>query len=459
MKKVKCALLLLLAVALLMSGCALGTKAEETVAPTAAPTMAPTEVPTEAPTEAPTEPEEPGLLTLKETVFPEKDAATGTLKFYIKGKEVYAGGPVSNLLDAGVTTYENLKAIVQPWHMTSVLRVRVEMEDTEEADLPFVFFIAMNASNEPKMVSECLLYSVTINTDDGVLFGSGKEAVPFITGETTLDEILNAYGEPDYNVSGHADYREIAYYEPFNCAYFSFHHDVVRQVTTYYSANVFGDLAETFNHDFGASYFGNDAFILMNQYMDVTPYLPGAEGNVTSGVLEALTESITMGGQVVEMGMRVEEMPSPFVDQFIDQLMYLVKHYYVRVGRNLGEEFYVINHDGQSNNKKGEQIANKLLVKGVFTENRNYRNWGIDNEIFHEFQYENLTHESTIEDILEQYGMPYDIDCTSNARNCFVWMYYKDQNENTLEIRVDPILNQLVELRFSKYFEDELFYP
>ena len=55
--------------------------------------------------------------------------------------------------------------------------------------------------------------------------------------------------------------------------------------------------------------------------------------------------------------------------------------------------------------------------------------------------------------------MPYDIDCTSNARNCFVLMYYKDKNENTLEIRVDPILNQLVELRFSKYFEDELFYP
>ena len=55
MKKVKCALLLLLAVALLMSGCALGTKAEETIAPTAAPTLAPTEAPTQLPTAAPTE--------------------------------------------------------------------------------------------------------------------------------------------------------------------------------------------------------------------------------------------------------------------------------------------------------------------------------------------------------------------------------------------------------------------
>lgn len=455
MKKVRCALILLLAVSLLMSGCAFGLKAEETVPPT----QAPTEEPTEAPTEAPTEPVEPGLFTLKDTVFPEKDAATGTLKFYFNGKEVYAGGPVSSLLDVGVTTYENLNAIVQPWHMTSVLRVRVEMEDTEEADLPFVFFIAMNASNEPQKVTECLLYSITINTDDGVLFGSGKEAVPFVTGETTLDEILETYGEPDYNVSNHANYREIAYYEPFNCAYFSFKQDTVRQVTTYYAANVFGDLAENFSHEFSESYFGNDAFILMNRYMDVTPYLPGAEEEVQTGVLEELTGSITMGGQVIEMGMRVEDMPSPFVDQFIDQLVYIVKNYYLRIGRNLGEEFYFMNLDGQSNNSKKEPIANKLIVKGVFTENRNYVNWGIDNEIFHEFQYENLTHESTIDDILEQYGLPYDIDCTSNARNCFVWMYYKDQNENTLEIRVDPILNQLVELRFSKYYENETYYP
>lgn len=458
MSKVRCALVLLLMVSLLLSGCAIKVMAEETIAPTAEPTQAPVEE-TAAPTEAPAEPAEAARFALKETVFPEKDAATGTLKFYINNKEVYAGGPVSNLLDAGVTTYENFKAIVQPWHMTSVQRVRVEMEDTEEADLPFVFFIAMNASDEPKMVSECMLYSVTINTDDGVMFGSGKESVPFVTGETYIDEILGAYGDPDYDMSNHADYREIAYYEPFSCAYFSFKHDVVRQVTTYYSANVFGDLAESFPYEFGDTYFGNDAFIFMNQYMDVGPYLPGAEGEVKSGVLEALTESITMGGVDVEMGIRVEDMPSPFVDQFIDQLVYLVKHYYVRIGRNLGEEFYFMNLDGQTNNSKKEPIANKLIVKGVFTENRDYRNWGIDNEIFHEFQYENLTHESTIEDILEQYGLPYDIDCTSNARNCFVWMYYKDQSENTLEIRVDPILNQLVELRFSKYFEDELFYP
>ena len=178
MKKLRCALILLLVGSLLLSGCAISAGAEETVAPTAAPTQAPTEAPAPAPTEAPAESTESAGFSLKETVFPEKDAATGTLKFYFNNKEVYAGGPVSNLLDAGVTTYENLKAIVQPWHMTSVLRVRVELENVAEADKPFVFFVAMNASDEPQKVSDCLLYSVTINTDRGILFGSGKENTP-----------------------------------------------------------------------------------------------------------------------------------------------------------------------------------------------------------------------------------------------------------------------------------------
>jgi len=408
---------------------------------------------TEADTAAPTEAAKPVGFTLAETVFPEKDAATGTLKFYIGGQEVYAGGPVANLLAAGITTDEDLEKLVQPWHMTSVQRVRVKSEDR-----PFVFFVAMNGSNEPKPVSECLLYSVTINTEEGILFGSGKEQVPFVTGETSYEEILAAYGEPEYNKSGHANYREIAYYEPFSCAYFSFNQDVVRQVTTYYSANVFGSLAENFTYDLGASYFGNDAYILMNQYMDVAPYLPDAEVEVTTGVLDGLTEAITMGGNELVMGTRVEDMPSPFAEQFVDQLMYMEKKYYFRGGRNTGEEFYFMNLDGLTKNKKKEFIANKAIIKGVFTENKNYVNWGKDNSIFLEFRYENLTYESTIEDILEQYGMPYRLDCTSYGRNCFAWLFYKDEAGNKLEICVDPILDQIVELRFSKYYEGEKSY-
>lgn len=458
MKTIRRAVLFLLAICLLLSGCASGRKAEETAAPTAAPVAAATEVPTEAPTEAPTEPVEEGLFTLADTVLPETDAATGTLKFYIKDQEVYAGAPVSSLLDVGVTTYEDLDSLVQPWNMTGVLRVRVELEDVKESEKPFVFFVAMNGSNEPKKVSECLLYSVTVNTDKGIQFGSGNEDVAFVTGTTTLDEIKAAYGEPDYNKSGNADFREIAYYEPFSCAYFSFKKNVVRQVTTYYSANVFGELAENCTLDFGAEYFGNDAFILMNQYMDVAPYLPGSDAKIESGVLEALTEKITLDGKEMAMNIRVSDMPSPFRDKFIDQPVYLNKMYYVRAGRHLGEEFYLININGQTKNKQNDPCANALIIKGVITENKNYSNWGKNNEIFHEFQYENLTQDSTIEEILEQYGMPYKMDCTSYGRACFAWLFYKDKAGNTLQICVDPALNQICELRFSKYFKGEIMY-
>ena len=450
MKTLRCALLIVLAVSLLVSGCAVNQKTEETAAPTATPTAAPTQ-PTEAPTEAPTEPTEPEKFTLSETVLPEANVATGTLKFYIDGHEVYAGAPVSSLLAANITTYENLDEVIQPWHMSSVKRVRVELADTKEADKPFVFFIAMNASGEPKKISECMLYSITINTDKGVSFGSGREDVPFATGETTKDELLAAYGTPDHELVRNSNYGEIAYYEPFSCAYFSFEKGVVRQVTAYYSANVFGELAEGFDYDFQNSYFGNDCYILMSQYMDVMPYLTGAE--IQTGVLEAVCEKITMGGQELAMGIRVADMPSPFVEQFIDQLVYVHKMYFTKVGRNVGEQFYFINLNGQK-----DDLANELIVKGVFTENRNYANWGQDNTKFLEFQYEDLTHESTIEDVLEQYGMPYDMHCSSNARTCYAWLFYKDAAGNELRICVDPVLNQLMELRFSKYYEGEIRY-
>ena len=126
---------------------------------------------------------------------------------------------------------------------------------------------------------------------------------------------------------------------------------------------------------------------------------------------------------------------------------------YVRVGRNVGEEFFFININGQK-----DQKADLLLVKGVMTRNKNHGNWGKDKSNFYEFQYENLTNDSTIEEILEQYGMPYDIHCTSYARGCFVWLFYKDQAGNTLEISVDPILNQIVELQFNKFYKGEKFY-
>lgn len=449
-------MLLLLVIAMLMSACS-AVLPQETAAPTEA-TQAPTEDPTEVPTEAPTEPTEPEGFQLAETVLPETDIATGTLKFYIQDQEIYAGGPVATLLDAGVTTYEDFDQLLQPWHVSGVLRVRVELADTKDANKPFVFFTAMNASDEPKPIRDCLFYSITINTDKGIKFGSGNEDVPFVTGETTREEIFAAYGTPDYNYSREKAYREIAYYQPFSCAYFSFNNAKVRQIFTYYSANVFGNLAEDFEYEFKDSYFGNDCYILMNQYMDVMPYLLAdrESGKIEegTGVLEKLSESITMAGEELVLGIRCKDMPELFGAPLWDQLLYLHEMRYVRMGRTNPEEFYMLNLDG-----KDDGTANNRVVKGVFTQNLNYTNWGRDNRAFHEFQYENLTQDSTIEDVLEQYGMPMELHCTSYARNCFAWLFYKDQAGNTLRICVDPILNQLVELRVSKYYEGEIQYP
>lgn len=454
MKTQRRMILLLLAMAMMISGCAVGAP-QETAAPTQALPVE-TAAPTEAPTEAPAEPTEPELWQLAETVFPATDTATGTLKFYIKGQEVYAGGPVSALLDAGVTSYDDFQQIIQPWHMSNVMRVRVELEDVKDKDKPYVFFVAMNASNEPRMLSECLLYSVTINGDKGILFGSGNETEHFVTGETTKDQIIETYGEPDYSKSEYSAYWEIAYYEPFSCAYFAFKDGKVRQIFTYYSANVFGELTENFDYEFTDSYFGNDCYILMNQYLDVTPYLPKDEEAPEAektGIVEKLSENITFGETQIEFGVYSTEMPDPFGAAFVDILMPVYRHYYVMTGRVNAEEFYLINQDAGDNS-----MADELRVKGAVTENRYYVNWGNDSSAYNEFRYENLTQNSTIEDILEQYGAPLEINCTSYARACFAWLHYEDQGGNTLQICVDPILNQLVEIRVAKYFEGELVY-
>lgn len=448
-------ILLLLVIALMLPACGANT-AEETVAPTEllqVSTEALDEMPTEAPTEAPTEPTEPEKFKLAETVLPETDAATGTLKFYIKGQEIYAGGPVSSILAAGVSSYDDFDQMIQPWHMSNVIRVRVELDNTADKDKPYVFFVAMNTSNEPKKLSECMFYSITINGDSGVQFGSGKEKKPFVTGDTSKDDMIAAYGEPDYFRSGSANYSEMAYYEPFSCAYFAFKNDTVRQIFTYYSANLFGDLVAEFDHEFKDSYFGNDCYILMNQYLDMKPYLPGGTVGENVGVVEKLSEKITFGGTEIEFGVYGTEMPDPFGTAFVDIDMPVYLNYYVMAGRVNAEEFYMINRDKKINEK-----ASELIVKGAVTENKYYVNWGNDSHAYNEFQYENLTQNSTIEDILEQYGAPMDINCTSYARACFAWLHYKDAAGNTLQICVDPILNQLVEIRVAKYFEGELVY-
>ena len=174
---------------------------------------------------------------------------------------------------------------------------------------------------------------------------------------------------------------------------------------------------------------------------------------VLSGIYTPEAGTIILDGQEVKMGMQCSELPTPFGEAFVGQLMPVHKMYYLLAGRTNPEQFYLINNKGQT-----KDLADKLTVKGVFTQNKYYTNWGTNNSAYHTFKYEKLTQDSTIEDVLEQYGQPLDLRCTSYARNCFAWLFYKDQSGNTLEICVDPILNQLIELRVVKYYEGEILY-
>lgn len=451
MKKIQRMMSILIAIFMILTGCA-SAPVEETNAQTIAPTETVSvaqELPTEA---APTEP----VQLLAEVELPKEDIATGTLCFYFGDKVIYAGGSVADILDIGIQTYTDLNQMLNPGHMSDVVRVRIEDTALAEKDRPFVFFVAVNPADEPRKLSECMIYSLTINTDKGIAFGSGQEAEHFYTGKTTYDQITAAYGKPDYEKSRKTTYREIAYYEPFSCAYFSFKNGVVRQIFTYYSANIFEEQAEAFDYEL-TGYFGNDCYILMNQYLDVKPYLPAAENadnnaqtEDKTGILTSFVESIKLGGQTVEFGKLVEEMPSPYRESFAGLTIPLYYNAYMTVGRNNPEEFWMINSTGQAG-----RMADKLVVKGVITKNCNFQNWGVDNSLFHTFEYDGLTQDVTIEEILEKYGAPKELSCTSNARKCFAWMEYEDENGNYVHFCVDPMLDQLIEIHVNKYFPKE----
>lgn len=468
--------LVLLVMSLLLSGC--GAPAAENATQTEQPTAAATEpAQTQAAATEPAAEEVQASFVdnlhyrpvLSETVLPEKDEATGTMYFYFNDKAIHAGSPVSDLIEIGIHTYADLTTVVQPWHMSEVVRVLVDIPEVDEDDEPYLFFVAMNASDEPCMISECLIYSITVNCEKGIRFGSGNESTAFVSGETKREEIVAAYGEPDESVSNRSYYEEIFYYEPFNSVSFSFQNNVVRQINAYYSANVYGTLAENVAFGDNASAMEKDAYLLMSQYLDVTYYLEKKEETAEdketgeddedkkdtdkTGILPRLNTYFDVNGSRIHTGGLVSKMPNPFRENLEGLTMPVERHHYVRTGRNEPEEFFLINHRGQRNSK-----SDYLSIKGIVTENRNYCNWGFDNSAFHEFNCQGVTQDSTIDDVLELLGKPRELICSSGERTCFAWMHYETEAGDYLHIRVDPMLNQVIEVQMSRYFEGERSY-
>lgn len=405
---------------------------------------------------------------LSEVQLPEEDQATGTLVFYLNGKEIYAGCPVSELTQTDIFTYTDLETEVQPWHMSEVVRVQLNAPDTSSQG-HYAFFVAMNAGDSPCPISECVIYSITINCENGIEFGSGNEEEHFITGKTTYDELVEAYGEPDATESNYRTWKEIFYYEPFSGVSFSFKDNVVRQVSAYYSANVYGALADSVDFEIEAGPMEKDALILMSQYLDVTPYLKDedeaeeedkADKTETqdrvddkTGILSGFDSGFQLDGKTIDFGCVVSELPEPFREDMNDLPTIVNGHFYVRTGRNDPEEFFLINNEDSNNSR-----SDTLLVKGIVTESNVYRNWGVDNSGFHSFVCQGITETSTIEDVLELFGAPRELVCSSGERTCFAWMHYETEAGDTLHVRVDPMLDQVVEVQMSKHFDRERSY-
>ncbi len=381
-------------------------------------------------------------------VFPEEDVATGLLKFYFGDQQIHAGGMVSEVLALEPRTFADLSQMLLPGHVSDILRMDIPDENGEET----CFFIrAINTGDTAAAIADCRIYAVIVNTEGNASFGSGMEEEPFRNMKTTEEEILAAYGEPDFSRSGDEQYREIAYYSPFDHAYFAFEKGVLRQIVTCWSADYHGAAAEAFGEKL-PDFFGNDAWILLDRFLDTKPY---REGNVkkNTGVLDEIPMDITVDSQQIRLGCFVHEMPEKFSDPYREVPTHLGGMRYLRIGIGNPEEFYVINRHGLR-----DSYVYYAEVKGIFTSNRGYTNWGRDFSDYHEFAYAEISSDSTIADVLAAFGEPEEIYCSSNANYCFTWLHYRDAAGNEFRICVDPMVDQIVELSINKYYEGQLAY-
>lgn len=438
MKRKKIRLLGLLLAVLLLPGCgsAGDVKAEESL-------------PAVTAGEEVTEPQPAEASAGTEPTEPQAETVGGTLSFYIDGQEFHAGGPVSDILDIGVRTDSDLTEILQPGHISGNITVRVAREGVSAADEMIFFFHAINAGGEEKMIRDCSIYSVIVNLQEGIGFESGS-GDPFVSCVSTMEALTAAYGEPDYYQSNSEPYEEMAYYSPFDYVYFSFKDGVVRQIMTVYSLDIHGNLAQDMP-ELPQGYFGNDAWLLMGQFLDITPYLSGEENpDVSTPLLE---EKITLGDMEIRFGCRVAELPEQFAEPFRGVEYVLDLNHYYRCGKGNPEEFYILNAD-----RDVRSLISYGTVAGAITRNRDYRNWGSDYSAFLGFQYQGLTNGSTIGDVLEAFGMPESIHPTSSAHACFVWLHYTDRNGNELRARVDPMTGEVTELRVLKYYPGAKMY-
>ena len=352
----------------------------------------------------------------------------------------WVGGPVSDLLIDGVELGMDPGTRIPAGQISGNIRAKV-------SDGVYFYFHAVNDSQEPAQLSQCRIYSVTVNVQEGIRFGM-EDGTTFISGVSTVEQIIGEYGEPDYRRSNSDPYEEIAYYAPFESVYCSFKEGIVRQVMAVYwqpGQALTGEyIPEAWNE--------SDALLLMGKYMDVSPYLTQSENPDYKATAE-LGDRITVGDAEIQLGSIFFDLPEAFIAPYRSAPLVLDPGYYILTGKDNGEEFFLLNRT-----KKELNSFEKTTLIGIVTHNAAYTNWGSDYENFHPFHYQGLEQNSTIGDILTIFGMPRELHPSSGVNGCFLWMHYTDEDGDELRIRVDPMTDQIVELRLLKYYPDANMY-
>lgn len=373
---------------------------------------------------------------------------SGALTFRVENVKLQVGGPVSDFIGDGVELGADPSALLEPGQISGNISIRIKMDGVSLDKEPILFFHAVNDSAEQRMISQCRIYSVIINTQSGIQFGCEDYDATFISGLSTIDEIKHVYGEPDYYRANGEKYEEMAYYAPFDSVYFSFQNGTVRQIMAIYAPQKTSDTKELEKN----GYFGYDALLTMGKYLDVSAYLP-SDAVVDRGTSVDLEECITVGDVKLKLGSAFTDLPEMFSQPYEGAPLDLASNHYILTGKGNAEELFLLN-----DSKRAINSFRYCTLIGVVTHNAEYTNWGSDYADHNPFQYQGIDHHSTIEDIISNFGLPQELHATSSAHACFVWMHYRDQKGNELRIRVDPMLDAIVELRVMKYYPNAVAY-